>query len=260
VPTQRRISAIVKALDDLINNNRRRIALLDKMAQAIYREWFVNFRYPGHEHADYIESPAGRIPSNWDVVPLFDEADVQFGFALKSSGFGPSGRWPVIRIRDLPEGATDTFTDEFPGQRYLVDDGDSLIGMDGEFHMCRWSGGPALLNQRVTRLRPKGRLGPEVLHRSLLAPIRELNEQIVGTTVAHLGKSHLERLMLVVPPLALSSMANDCLNPLGSEAIDLRLQNRILERIRSGVLPRLVTGRCDLSDLDLADLVEEGTN
>jgi type I restriction enzyme S subunit len=67
---QRRIADVLSAIDDLIENNRRRIELLEQMAQAIYREWFVHFRYPGHEDAALVDSSLGPIPEGWHVKPL----------------------------------------------------------------------------------------------------------------------------------------------------------------------------------------------
>ena len=58
------------AIDDLIENNRRRVEVLEEMAQAIYREWFVHFRYPGHENAAFVDSPLGPIPEGWESAPL----------------------------------------------------------------------------------------------------------------------------------------------------------------------------------------------
>ena len=65
--TQRKIAAILSAYDDLIENNLRRIKILEEMARLIYREWFVNFRFPGHENVKMIDSPLGRIPEGWEI-------------------------------------------------------------------------------------------------------------------------------------------------------------------------------------------------
>ena len=65
-PTQRKIAAVLSAYDDLIENNNRRIKLLEEMAQRIYREWFVDFRYPGHEDVPLVDSELGPIPKGWD--------------------------------------------------------------------------------------------------------------------------------------------------------------------------------------------------
>jgi type I restriction enzyme S subunit len=76
------VSASDPAEDDLIENNSRRIAILEAMAQAIYREWFVNFRFPGHENVKLVESPLGMIPEGWDVGRLDDVLVLQRGFDL----------------------------------------------------------------------------------------------------------------------------------------------------------------------------------
>lgn len=67
---QRKIASILSAYDDLIENNTRRIAILEEMAQAIYREWFVKFRFPGHENVKMVDSPLGKIPEGWEPKRL----------------------------------------------------------------------------------------------------------------------------------------------------------------------------------------------
>jgi type I restriction enzyme, S subunit len=69
---QRRIAGILSAYDDLIENNQRRIKILEEMARSLYREWFVNFRYPGHEKVPLVDSPLGLIPKGWEVKKLGD--------------------------------------------------------------------------------------------------------------------------------------------------------------------------------------------
>lgn len=70
LPAQRRIAGILSAYDDLIENNLRRIRILEEMAQSLYREWFVHFRFPGHESVPLVDSPLGPIPDGWEVSPL----------------------------------------------------------------------------------------------------------------------------------------------------------------------------------------------
>ncbi len=74
LPTQRKIASILSAYDDLIENTRRRIAILEEMAQSLYREWFVHFRFPGYEKKRLIELDLGLIPEGWEVVKLGDIA------------------------------------------------------------------------------------------------------------------------------------------------------------------------------------------
>ncbi|MCL5998796.1 MAG: restriction endonuclease subunit S [Chloroflexi bacterium] len=76
LPVQRKIASILSAYDDLIENNTRRIKILEKMAQMLYREWFVHFRFPGHEHVRLVDSPLGPVPEGWEVQKVTDAVSV----------------------------------------------------------------------------------------------------------------------------------------------------------------------------------------
>lgn len=67
IEVQKKVVEILSSYDDLIENNNRRIAILEEMAQSLYREWFINFRFPGHENTKFIGSPLGKIPEGWEV-------------------------------------------------------------------------------------------------------------------------------------------------------------------------------------------------
>jgi type I restriction enzyme S subunit len=79
LPTQRMIAGILSAYDEFIENSRRRIKILEAMARALYREWFVHFRFPGHENHPRVPSPLGEIPQGWEVKKLGDIADISWG-------------------------------------------------------------------------------------------------------------------------------------------------------------------------------------
>lgn len=247
------ITSTLRAFDELIAINERRIEVLEDLSRSLHREWFVRFRFPGHENVDLVDSELGPIPEGWSVKPLFDIAEVGFGFSFKSPRFAESGPYPVVRIRDVPRGITMTFTDEEPPARYEVQDGDVLVGMDGDFHLRQWSSGQAWLNQRVARLRPTT-ISPLHLMLAVAEPIRVWNQSIVGTTVAHLGKRHLEAIRIAMPPARLEVLATRAFNPLSDELIALEQQNRALAATRDLLLPRLVTGQLDISDIDLGVL------
>jgi len=85
LPVQRRIASILSAYDDLIENNTRRIRILEEMAQMLYREWFVRFRFPGHEKVPMVESEVGLIPKGWDARKLGDVLTLEYGRALKEA-------------------------------------------------------------------------------------------------------------------------------------------------------------------------------
>ena len=249
------IGRCLRVFDELIENNRRRIELLEETARLLYREWFVNFRYPGHEDIPLVESELGPIPQGWKVRNLFELADVGFGFSFKSKGFAESGTRRVVRIRDVPNNTTSTWTDEAAEDRYVIDDGDTLIGMDGNFHMCIWADGPAYLNQRVARIRTQCELAQLHLHLALEAPIERFNETIIGTTVAHLGKRHLEEIHIPLPNQLVAVEASRVFEAIQGLQQRLRQMNTRLGEARDLLLPRLVSGDLDVSDLDLEMVV-----
>ena len=221
------------------------------MARVLYREWFVHFRYPGNGGVKLVDTDFGIAPEDWTWFNLFDLAEVTFGFPFKSNRFSDVGPFRVVRIRDVPKNTSRTFTDEDPGQRYEIRDRDTLIGMDGEFHMCRWADGSAYLNQRVARIRTKGPLHQFHIHLALERPIEDFNQSIVGTTVAHLGKRHLEEVFVAVPPSPVLKAVRDVLEPVFELELNLRKQLRLLSEARNLLLPRLVSGELDILDLNL---------
>ncbi|XXX75945.1 restriction endonuclease subunit S [Sorangium sp. So ce134] len=245
---QCRIANILSAYDDLIENNTKRIKILEEMARSLYREWFVNFRFPGHEKVKLVDSPGGKVPAGWTALNLFEVAVVTYGFPFKSKLFSadPVGT-PVIRIRDLVPGETSTFTTEDVEEKHRVRDGDVLVGMDGNFHMSKWSGGPAALNQRVVMFQPKAPVSRYFIFLALQEPIKHLESTITGTTVAHLSDKDLRRLHLLVAPPALQRRFDEAVDAMYEQELLLRRRNRILRRTRDLLLPSLISGEIDLS-------------
>lgn len=136
---QTRIAEILSAFDEKIENNNRIIKTLEEMAQAIFKEWFVDFRFPrlpacvrsagrritrgqaDHEKAEFVDLELGRIPKGWETRNLFDALSVTYGYPFKSSLFNSEGHGvPVIRIRNILESKTSTSTtEEITDEKYL---------------------------------------------------------------------------------------------------------------------------------------------
>lgn len=95
LPTQRKIAGILSAYDDLIENNLRRIKILEQMAQSLYREWFVHFRFPGHESATFKDSELGRIPEGWEVKEFREVFEIRYGKTLPKTQITENGAYPV---------------------------------------------------------------------------------------------------------------------------------------------------------------------
>jgi len=94
-PIQQRIAGILSAYDELIENSQRRIKILEEMARALYREWFVEFRFPGHESIPRVHSPMGEIPKGWEVKKLFELTKVNYGKNLPTKKLADDGAYPV---------------------------------------------------------------------------------------------------------------------------------------------------------------------
>lgn len=252
ISEQNKIASILSSYDDLIENNTRRIKILEEMAQALYREWFVKFRFPGHETVRMVESELGKIPEGWEVKNLFEAAEVTYGFPFKSKLFTqePLGK-PVIRIRDINSQSSKTFTPEEPDDKYLLKNGDLLVGMDGDFHMDKWAGGVAYLNQRVVRFRPKSGLSAYYLFLALKSPIDFFDRTVVGTTVAHLSDEDLRSIYMALPNAIISEKVMNLLDELFKQELNLRIKNTNLRLTRDLLLPKLISGEVDVKKLDI---------
>ena len=249
VETQRRIASILGAFHALIEVNRRRIAVLEEMARGLFEEWFVRFRFPGHHAVPVLDTPDGPLPEGWRYAALNEIAEVAFGFAFKSKAFSatPEGA-RVVRIRDVPDGMTKTWTTEPFDPRYAVVNGDILIGMDGIFHMALWVGGHAALNQRVTRLRPISGYSKGWVFLSVYPHIKFFEATISGTTVAHLGAKHLNTIRVPVADPVTQAQADKYFTPIDQQLVNLRVANQRLSASRDLLLPRLISGQLSVAE------------
>lgn len=243
---QHRIASILSTYDSLIENNAKRIRLLEKMAENLYKEWFVRFRFPGHEN---VEMENG-LPKGWKMTNLFDVADVTYGFAFKSNKFCDNAELnPVVRIRDIQENHTNTYTDEQCEDKYLIGKNAILIGMDGIFHMCLWNGERAYMNQRVVMLNSKEKgVCNYLLYLAIRPQIKYWEQVISGTTVAHLGDKHLRKVKVLLPEKAILEKANSIISRAMDEKNILQHQNSLLARQRDLLLPRLMSGKLEVKE------------
>jgi type I restriction enzyme S subunit len=244
---QTKVAAILSAYDELIYNNTRRVALLEKMAVEIYREWFVRLRFPGHQH---VKTNKG-VPYGWERKSLPEFADITYGFAFDGSQFNSEGRGkPIIRIRNIPDSSTGDYTEQQAKDKYIVHKGDLLIGMDGEFHINHWYGDEAYLVQRVCRLKAKNPLFEGYLALAVRAPIKHFESILMGATVGHLGAVHLRNTFLVLPPKSFHEQLQ-VFNEIYRQKLLLASAVRILSRTRDALLSRLISGKLPVENLDI---------
>lgn len=257
LPIQRKIAAVLSAYDDLIENNNRRIAILEKMAEELYREWFVRLRFPGHEKVRIVKG----VPEGWEVKKLAKVADITYGFPFEGARFNSNGIGkPIIRIRNIPESSTADYTDEVVNEKYIVKKGDFLVGMDGEFHMNHWFGDDAYLVQRVCRVKAKSPGHAGYLAKALYGPIKFYESILMGATVGHLGAKHLNSIDILIPSKSLDRQLT-LFNQLFKQKINYSTKNNALRRTRDMLLSRLMSGKIDVERLDIkfpASMMEEG--
>ena len=236
---QEKIANTLSAYDDLIENNQKQIKLLEEAAQRFYKEWFVDLRFPGHENTKIVDG----VPEGWKKERLVDIAEIQYGYAFDGTLFNADKNGtPIIRIRNIPQAETMDYTTEHVSENYLVQNGEIVVGMDGEFHINAWAGNTAYLVQRVCCIRPKNTEIKGWLLQAIYEPIKFFERTVVGATVAHLGKKHLDSIYLLTSP-------EEFYKPfmiLFDKRLLLENQNRKLREARDRLLPKLMSGEMEV--------------
>ena len=215
------------------------------MAENLYKEWFVRFRFPGHDNTEF----ENGLPKGWSLENLFNVADVSYGYAFKSDLFcNDNNLNAVVRIRDIQDNHTDTYTSEVCDDKYLIEENAILVGMDGLFHMCLWNGDKAYLNQRVVKICSKKKdMCNYMLFMAIQPQIKFWEQVIAGTTVAHLGDKHLKKIKIAFPTEDILLKANYSIQRIMVEKNQLFKQNQILSCQRDLLLPRLMSGKLEVN-------------
>ena len=126
---------------------------------------------------------------------------IQYGFPFDSSKFCSAEGVPLVRIRDVVRGYSETYTTEIAGENYIVNDGDLLIGMDGEFNIAYWKGGRAYLNQRVCRLIPREDVDRDYIFYYMPQALKAIEDATPFVTVKHLSAKQLSKILIPLPDM-----------------------------------------------------------
>ena len=127
---------------------------------------------------------------------------IQYGFPFDSSKFCRAEGVPLVRIRDVVRGYSETYTTEIVGENYIVNDGDLLIGMDGEFNIAYWKGGRAYLNQRVCRLIPREDVDRDYIFYYMPQALKAIEDATPFVTVKHLSAKQLSKILIPLPDMS----------------------------------------------------------
>lgn len=185
---------------------------------------------------------------SWERVGLSDVASIQNGFPFESKFFTASTGMPLIRIRDVLDGETETYYTAEYEEEFVVQRDDLLIGMDGDFHCSLWTGRPALLNQRVCRLFPEEQFyDKRFLRYTLPGYLSSINSATSSVTVKHLSSRTVADIPLPLPPLPeqhrIVEKIEELFSDLDAGVSALQRAKVNLKRYRSSVLKSAVEGR-----------------
>ena len=245
---QRRIASILSSLDRKIELNNKINADLEEMAQAIFKNWFVDFE--PFKDGKFVNSELGMIPEGWNVGSPYEYVKVVYGAPYKSAKFNANGEGlPLIRIRDLKDCNPQFYTPEILPQTEYVNMGDIVAGMDAEFVPHIWKGKMGLLNQRVCKLIPQQTSISNLFVLYLMKPELEFVQSYkTGTTVSHLGKADIDKFVVVLPPLEVVEDCSKLLDSILQRIKNISAESRTLSLLRDTLLPRLMSGEIEVPE------------
>ncbi|PCH72293.1 MAG: restriction endonuclease subunit S [Rhodobacteraceae bacterium] len=244
VNEQKRIVSVLSTYDGLIENNRRRIALLEEAARLLYREWFIHFRFPGHAHVKIVDG----VPEGWELAPFSQLAEYLNGFAFKPRHLGEHGL-PIVKIPEL-KGGTLSKTPRYEGQevpeKYLLETGDLIFSWSGTLAVDFWVCGQAYLNQHLFKVTPTGRSSAAFILIAIRESMPKFMNQSVGATMKHIRRSALSDVSIALPPAHILDDFQSVLDNQYAQVRALRQHNMRLAEARDLLLPRLMDGRLEI--------------
>jgi len=253
LPVQRHIAGILSAYDELIENSQRRIKILEEMARALYREWFVHFRFPGHESVPRIPSPLGEIPQGWEVREIGSLVEFKSGFAFKSAAFTPDGEFRLVTIKNVQDGEFNPFSnsrfDQVPErvpEYCILENGDILLSLTGNVgRVCLVYDEPFLLNQRVAKLAPVETFDWALVYCIFRDQDMRTKLEMLSNGVAQQNLSPVlaAKMDFVVPSTELRAQFSTITEPVLKRIIQLYETIQNLRQTRDLLLPRLLSGQ-----------------
>lgn len=238
---QKKIAAILSALDEKIATNRAINDNLLEQMQAIYKSWFVDYLPFG-----------GVMPESWTKTGIYSLANIIYGAPFASKQFNTEGNGkPIIRIRDLKDQQFATYTTEVHPKGYLLRPGDIVVGMDGEFRPYIWGNDEAWLNQRVCVFENKRPKGKAFLYFTIKPLLYAIEQTQVATTVIHIGKKDYDAFEIMLPDAATLDSFDSLTAPMIMRVVSNSFENKRLAVMRDALLPRLMSGEIDVSAVQL---------
>ena len=249
--TQRRIASILSSLDRKIELNNKINADLEEMAQAIFKNWFVDFE--PFKDGKFVDSELGMIPEGWKVGRLTEIASYMNGLAMQK--FSPENNedsLPVLKIKELGQGFCGTDSDRCScsiKDECKIHNGDVIFSWSGTLLVDVWCGGDCGLNQHLFKVTSKDY--PKWFYyywtkHHLQEFIHIAKDKAV--TMGHIKRGHLEEAMVAIPDNDSMEKAHELFEPILSKMISLRLEFSRLSLLRDTLLPRLMSGELEVPE------------
>lgn len=257
---QRKIGDFFSSIDKQICLNVKANSKLQALAKLMYDYWFVQFDFPDNNGLPY-KSSGGKmvydttikreVPEGWEVIHLFKAASVLYGFPFSTEQFVEEVTpVPVVRIRDIPEGTHSAYSTQKVDDKYKLEKGDVVIGMDGNFHMNIWHESESFLNQRCVRIRTNDHekaLSSISLFHAIEPYIQSRQATIQGSTVGHLSDKDMKQIYVLRP------VVTDAFNPkvvfdtIANQIISAKNEINRLTELRNFLIPLLLNGQASIS-------------
>lgn len=238
---QGKISKIVFDINDKIRINNGINDNLYEQMYSIYKSWF-----------ELYEKNNGVKPDSWIRASIYEITNVIYGSPFSSKLFNEekNGR-PIIRIRDLKSQNFNTYTPEIHPKGYLLQKGDIVVGMDGEFRPYIWGNEGAWLNQRVCVFDNKRPRGKAFLFFTIKPLLKFIEDTEAATTVIHIGKNDFDKFNFIMPDEKTMNEYDEITFPMYNQISNNLLENTRLIKLRDTLLPKLISGEIDVSNIKL---------
>ncbi|MDP3587646.1 MAG: restriction endonuclease subunit S [Sulfuricurvum sp.] len=256
---QKKIAKTLSNYDDLIENNLKRIKLLEETMRLIYEEWFFSFRIEGEELELDSET---CLPFGWRKETVESLVDFKSGYSFKSALYEVNKRYKIVTIKNVQDGlfipkTTDSIS-MLPTnlqEHQILKSGDIIMSLTGNVgRVCLVYGDSYLLNQRVVNLIPKNKLDYGYLY-SLFrhaGMTRQLENISNGAAQQNLSPVNASKIKLTIPTRETRDKFHYIVKPMIDLIIKLNLQNQLLKEARDILLPRLMTSALDIENLKVA--------
>ncbi len=240
---QKRIAGILFAFDDKIELNNKISRTLEEMASAIFKEWFVKFRFPGYEKVKMVDSESGKIPEGWKIERLIKVVDLIKGQKPKNVlGQAMKGAIEYLLINSFVSNAK-FYTTDLATPKCEI--GDSAVVMDGASSGRVFYGKNGAIGSTlaILKLKQGAPISKQYLFMFLKRIESELLDNLTGSAIPHLDKDFLKEHIIIIPNPAIMKMITETINTILDRQVLIVNENQTLSSLRDLLLPKLMSGK-----------------